>query len=304
MIMSLFLIETYKNLISCNTTSQKEINDMIYQDGLCERFINPNRYVTVRSNIMPGKGMRDNGHVCVFPDYEAMSEVLSLLEKNIVKNSFLDANEPADLKFYRLCTAVVVSLNEYFGNPYGISAKRRDAHYSDNLVSGNSEASLSCFKGDDSAMCVERSLAAHICFQVLENNVNIQRRNFFNYSSAFHRTNVIGHMERNKEPGAGGHAVCILFPKDEKNKVILFDPSLNGVVKSRGKETTIAGIYELNESQKKSILNSKPIVPELFICRRVKDNEQVYYRGYCRNAAELNRAKRKFIDKINEGGDR
>lgn len=303
--MSLFLIETYKNLISCNTTSQKEINDMISQEGFCERFINPNRYVTVKSShIGPGKGMRDNGHTCVFPDCEAMSEVLSLLEKNIVKNSFLDANEPADLKFYKLCTAVTVSLNEYFGEPYGISEERRYAHYSDNLVSGNLEASLSCFKGNDSAMCVERSLAAHICFQVLKNNVNIQRRNFFNYSSAFHKTNVIEHMERNEEPGVGGHAVCILFPKDEKNKVILFDPSLDGVVKSREKKTNIAGIYELNESQKKSILNSKPIVPELFICKRVKDIKQVYYRGYCRNDGELIRAKRKFIDKINEGGDR
>lgn len=52
--------------------------------------------------------------------------------------------------------------------------------------------------------------------------------------------------------------------------MILFDPSLDGVVKSRGKKTNIAGIYELNESQKKSILNSKPIVPELFICKRVR----------------------------------
>ena len=45
-------------------------------------------------------------------------EILSLLEKNIVKSGFLDANEPADLKFFKLCTAVVVSLNEYFGGTY------------------------------------------------------------------------------------------------------------------------------------------------------------------------------------------
>ena len=115
-----------------------------------------------------------------------------------------------------MCTAVVVSLNEYFGETYGVSKERRDAHYSNNPTSGNSEATLSGFKGDNSAMCVERSLAAHICFQVLRNNVNIQGRNFFNYSSAYHKTNVIEHMEKNEGPGAGAHAVCILFPEDKK----------------------------------------------------------------------------------------
>ena len=74
---------------------------------------------------------------------------------------------------------------------------------------------------------------------------------------------------------------------------------MDGVVRLRGQKIHIAGIYELNESQKKSLLNDKPVIPQSFICQRAKAYEQGYYRGYCRDNAELNKAKRVFIDTIN-----
>lgn len=287
--MQLNLENTYNNMIQKYNVLQSKINDDIVYSNMIGDFITPNCYVTVRSK-REGSGEKKfkNGHTCIFPDKMAIQELLKKIEKRIYEDEKVIFNEkaPSGIKLLYISTYVVDALNDYFGLPNANNENLRDKQYNENPFTGNSEASLSVFKGKECAMCVERSLAAHVCFHVIHENETMKKFNAFPYDSFYHRTNVT-HIDRRE--GIMGHAMCVLLPEDRKlQKMYFVDPSLGAKAINNGEEYSIPAIYGLNAEEQRKFIMKQAVVPKnLLYCKICKDYKQISKIGYCTDGTKL-----------------
>lgn len=287
--MQLNLENTYNNMIQKYNVLQSKINDDIVYSNMIGDFITPNCYVTVQSKREgPGKKYLPNDNTCVFPDEMAIQELLKKIEKRIYEDEKIIFNEkvPSGIKLLYLSTYVVDALNDYFGLPNANNENLRYKQYNENPFTGNSEANLSIFKGKECAMCVERSLAAHVCFHVIHENETMKRFNAFPYDSFYHRTNAT-HIDRRE--GIIGHAMCVLLPEDrELQKMYFVDPSLGAKVINNGEKYDVPAIYGLEVEEQRKFRTNQAVAPKnLLYCKICKDYKQISKIGYCTDGTKL-----------------
>lgn len=218
----------------------------------------------------------------------AMQELLEKIEKRICEGEKFIFNEkvPGGIKLLYVSTYVVDALNDYFGLPNANNENLRNKQYNENLFTGNSEVSLSAFKGKECAMCVERSLAAHICFHVIHENEVMKKFNAFPYASFYHCTNAT-HIDRRE--CISRHAMCVLLPEDsELQKMYFVDPSLGAKVINNGEKYDAPAIYGLDvEEQRKFRMNQAVAPKNLLYCKIFKDYKQISKIGYCTEITRL-----------------
>lgn len=273
--MSIDLLKTYDDMIRDDTTTQKRLDD-VFNSVYIPYFVRPNLRINQRAGHKSNGEFVEGTHI--YPDRESITEILTMLQDIINSNpNFINQCQNNELGTVLYILEIVNQcINKYFGSTENINERDNIFHFGDKDPN-EYMANLSEFKGKNSAVCIERTLAAHVALCVIANNSEL--KNVFPYKPFMHFT--ICNLDIEKMGPAEGHALCGIISRNS-NKVFLLDPTNYGKVEKRetGEQEYIYGVYELDEGETDSLFNGDVVVPELFRCKHLDGLTQKSHRAF------------------------
>ncbi len=291
--MSVNLIKTYDDMIKNSKVTQKMV------DKVCDTnmyyFLRPD--LKIYQRVARNSKMEVIGGLCIYPDEQCMHELLNDIQIAVERQKSLNnVKNKKGAKFIDILININKSINKYFGTC--ISSKMEDSIFHDCDIKKERLAKLSDFKGKNCAICIEKSLAAHIIMCVLAKDKEVEKMGIFPYKSCMYTTNCQRHIEKSPY-SSGRHAVCILEPKLKNAPVYLLDSNFGRVkIKEENVEGPAPGIYELtNEESNTFLKKGGAIEPKLVYDIYMNGITQVSHRAFSQDIRDFKRINAKYTQK-------